>query len=286
MMTKIILITGASDGIGKATALALAHMGHQLILHGRNLSKLKEVEKEIRKQTQNSNLDVVVADFLSLTSVKQAAEQIIRKYTYVDVLINNAGAIFEKQRGETEEGLEKTMTLNLFAPMLFTQLLLPLLQKSVQGRIINTTSLSYIAFKPDVNDIELKKKYSVHKAYSVSKLYTIWITRYLAEKLKKEGSKITVNTTHPGVVISNFYHRRDKGFFVNLLYRLAPLIANSMPTAIATGIYLSTNPDVASISGRYFWQKRPRRVYDCRSYSRENAKKVWDYCMKIIHPYL
>src|SRR5690349_12796389 len=129
MEKKIILITGASDGIGKETAITLAKQGHTIIIHGRNKQKTQTAFEEIKKESGNNNVDMFLADFLSLAEVKSFAEKIKQKYDHLDVLINNAGAQFTEERETTSAGHEKTMVINVFAPMLLTTLLLDLLKK-------------------------------------------------------------------------------------------------------------------------------------------------------------
>lgn len=281
-MQKIILITGSTDGVGKQTAKTLAQMGHHIIVHGRNKEKVLKVVDEIKSETGNQDIDYFIADLLSLQDIRHGTTDFLQKYDHLDVLINNAGAVFDKERATTAEGLEKTMTLNLFAPFLLTKLLLPLLEKSTQGRVINTVSASQRMFgESDVNDIEFKQHYSAQKAYSISKRYLIWNTRHLARLLKESGSKVTVNTTHPGAVNTNFISSSDKGLIVNLIYKyIGPLMANSLEVASETGVYLATSDEVSTITGEYFWKKKIEPAKD-KGYSLANEQKVWDYCEKV-----
>lgn len=139
MGSKIILVTGASDGIGKETAMTLAKQGHTIIIHGRNKQKLQAVYDEIKRETGNKNIDMFTADFLSLEEIKRFANTIKTKYDHLDVLINNAGAQFGNKREVTIEGHEKTMMINVFAPFLLTTLLLDLLRKSPCNRFLCLT---------------------------------------------------------------------------------------------------------------------------------------------------
>ena len=140
MDSKTILITGSTDGIGKITATTLAKQGHTVIVHGRNKAKAEKVCQEIKSETGSSRVDYTIADLLSLADVKQMADEFNKKYEQLDVLINNAGAFFGKKRETTKEGFEKTITVNLLAPFLLSQLLLPILAKSGSARIINLSS--------------------------------------------------------------------------------------------------------------------------------------------------
>lgn len=185
MENKTILITGSTDGIGKITATTLAKQGHTIIIHGRNKEKAEAVRKQIIAETGNNDIDILIADLLSLADIKRASEEIKNKYSRLDVLINNAGAFFGKVRETTKEGFEKTITLNLFAPFLLTQLLLEVLEKSPSARIINLSSAMHKrGGKPDFNDFQLENNYKPDRAYGLSKLYLIWASRHLATELK------------------------------------------------------------------------------------------------------
>ncbi|HEY4788930.1 MAG TPA: SDR family NAD(P)-dependent oxidoreductase, partial [Bacteroidales bacterium] len=219
MEKKIILITGATQGIGKETAKALAKQGHHVILHGRNIAKLQTVSQEIKSETGNNSIDTIVADLFSLADTKRMADEFKSRFDRLDVLINNAGAFLNKQRETTKEGFEKTITLNLLAPFLLMQSLLDVLAKSPAARIINLSSAMHRrGGKPDFTDFQFEKSYAPARAYGLSKLYLIWITRHMAKELKEKGIKnITVNASHPGAVATNFGQDSDKGFLINMV---------------------------------------------------------------------
>ncbi len=132
LKSKIILITGATGGIGKETARALARQGHTVVIHGRNKVKTQQVCEEIKSETGNIKVDMLLADLLLLSDVKYMADEFKKKYDRLDVLINNAGAMMNKNRETTKEGLEKTIVVNLLAPFLLTELLLVFWQKALQ----------------------------------------------------------------------------------------------------------------------------------------------------------
>jgi NAD(P)-dependent dehydrogenase (short-subunit alcohol dehydrogenase family) len=285
---KTILITGSTDGIGKVTAKALAKQGHRVIVHGRNAEKAAATCTEIKNETGNANVDFLIADLLLLSDIKQMAADLKAKYERLDVLINNAGAVFGKNRELTGEGLEKTMTLNVFAPMLLSYLLLDLLAQSPAARIVNVASAAHkMGGKPDLNDIQLTKKYSFSAAYGQSKLYMIWLTQHLAEELKKTGIRnITVNSLHPGMIKTDFGQNTDKGWLGNLLFKMAvPLFGITPQQGAETTIYLATSKEVENVSGNYFSKKKIDKP-DTRFYSQENEQLIWDYTMSIIKPYL
>lgn len=288
MEKKRIVITGATDGIGKMTARMLAEKGHEMIIHGRNRAKAEAVRDEIARETGNPDIHILIADLLSLADVRNAIVEFKKKYDRLDVLINNAGAFFGKHRETTEEGLEKTMTLNLFAPFLLMQLLLDLLAESPSARIINiSSSMHRRAGKPDLNDFQLEKKYSPDKAYGLSKLYLIWITRHLATSLKEKGiTNISVNASHPGAVSTNFGQDADKGFFINMVFKIALLFMDKVEDGAMTSVYLATSPDVEKVSGQFYSNRKKPEQADDRYYSPQSEQMVWDYCREVVKPYL
>ncbi len=288
MESKIILITGATQGIGKETALALAKQGHTVILHGRNEAKLQAVSEEIKTITGNGRVDTILADLFSLSDTKRMADEFKSRYDRLDVLINNAGAFLNKKRETTKEGLEKTITLNLFAPFLLMQSSLDVLAKSPAARIINTSSAMHRrGGKPDFNDFQLEKSYTPARAYGLSKLYLIWITRHMAKILKeKDINTITVNVSHPGAVATNFGQDSDKGFIINLIFKVALLFMDKPAEGAKTSIYLATSPEVENITGEFYDNKGKIEKPDDRYYTPENEKLVWEYCKNIMKNYL
>ncbi|NIG56438.1 SDR family oxidoreductase [Chitinophaga sp. Cy-1792] len=288
MADKIILITGATDGIGKATAMALAKAGHTVIIHGRNEKKAEAVKQEIMAETGNDKIDLLIADLLSLADTRKAIDLFTSRYKRLDVLINNAGAFFNKVRETTAEGLEKTITLNLFAPFLLMQSLLGVLQKSPAARIINVSSAMHKrGGKPDFTDFQLEKTYKPDRAYGLSKLYLIWITRYFAKQLKENGiNNVTVNACHPGAVATNFGQDADKGFFINMIFKIALRFMDKVEDGARTSIYLATAPEVQGISGEFFGSREKIEKADDKYYSTQHEQLVWDYCASIVKPYL
>jgi len=287
MERKTILITGASDGVGKETARTLAKQGHTVIIHGRNKQKLQAVYEEIKTETGNSNIEMFTADFLSLAEVKRFADKIKQKYDQLDVLINNAGAQFSEKREITGEGHEKTMVINVFAPFLLTTLLLDILKRSKSARVVTVSSASHtMGGKPDLNDFELNHGYSMPKAYGFSKLYVIWVMQHFAAEMKKEGvSNISFNTVHPGSTKSSLGREAMKSFKWKLIYFLWQPMMISIDKAAAPSIRAATAQELEGVTGKYFGPKgeeTPSQKY----YSPENEKAVWDYCLKIAEPYL
>ena len=288
MTNKTILITGATDGIGKMTPKTLAAQGHTIVIHGRNKAKAEAVVQEIKSETGNTKVEYVLADLLLMADTKRMVSDIKSKYDHLDVLVNNAGAFFNKQRETTKEGFEKTIALNLFAPFLLMQSLLELLVKSQSARIVNVYSAMHRrGGKPDFNDFQLENSYKVARAYGLSKLYLVWMTKHMASELKKKGiNNITVNATHPGAVSTNFGRESDKGFFINLVFKIAARFTDKPETGAVTSIYLATSPKVEGVTGQFYDNKAKIEKPDDKYWSIQNEQKVWDYLQKVLKPYL
>ena len=208
MSKKIVLITGASNGIGKETALELAKGNYQLIIHGRNPERTKKVYDEIIA-LGNYDVSMITADFSLLSEVAKFADKVKAQVDHLDVLYNNAGGQFGEEREVTTEGHEKTFAINMLAPFLLTKLLLPLLEKSASARIVTQSSESYQqSGDPILDDIELKNHYSFGAAYGLSKLYVWWVMREFAKRLKENNvQNVSVNTVEPGTALSTGLQR-------------------------------------------------------------------------------
>lgn len=220
-MSKTIFITGSTDGIGKLAAAKLARDGHSIILHGRNPGKLRDTISELKANSQNDLVTGYVADFANLEIVKMFADEILQQHSNVDVLINNAG-VFNSPHSKTATGIDIRFSVNYLAPFILTSKLIPLLEKSNSGRIVNLSSAaqSPVSMNALVGDKEL----SAQEAYSQSKLaLTMW-SFYLAEKHKN----IQVIPVNPGSLLNTkmvqeaygqYWSSADKG--ANILYDLA-----------------------------------------------------------------
>lgn len=288
MKHKTILITGATDGIGKITATTLAKQGHTIIIHGRNKAKAEAVTKEIKAATGNKNVEYVLADLLSMADTRRMADEVKSKYDHLDVLINNAGAMFGKERETTKEGFEKTIALNLFAPFVLMNSLLGLLQKSASSRIINMYSAMHRrGGVPDFSDFQLERSYKVDRAYGLSKLYLVWATRHMAAELKRKGiTNVTVNGTHPGAVATNFGQEPDKGFMINLIFKVALRLMPKPEVGARSSIYLATSPEVEGVSGQFYSPKSKAEKPDDKYWSAQSEQLVWDYLQITLKPYL
>jgi NAD(P)-dependent dehydrogenase (short-subunit alcohol dehydrogenase family) len=251
-MKKIVLITGATEGIGKATAVGLAKQGYHVVLHGRNESKLKQTVLEIKNSVLTDDVDYMLADFSSLQEVKVLADNFKAKYSRLDVLINNAGAMFA-DRQVSKNGYEMMLAVNYLALVTLTQNLLGLLHTTAQSRIVNVSSVSYKTAQPNFNDIESKNNYNMMRTYGNTKLYILYYTLDLADKLRETG--ITVNAVHPGGVRTQLA-RDFKGPLKWLFSIMMPLFFKSIEKGAETSIFVATDERLNNLTGKYFVNKK------------------------------
>ena len=250
---KVCLVTGATSGIGAVTARALAHRGATVVLVARNRERSEATSEAIRQESGNAKVDFLVADLASQTDVRRLAEDFKSRYSRLDVLINNAGAMFVR-REESADGIEMTLALNHLAPFLLTNLLLDLLIASAPARIVTVSSDAHRWAKGfDFDDPQGRRRYHGFKAYGQSKLANILFTTELARRLS--GTGVTANCLHPGFVATNFFTGRG---VMRWLMRLgARLFAISPEEGAKTTIDLAASPEFASISGQYFVKSAP-----------------------------
>lgn len=261
MNGRTVLVTGSTDGIGKATALGLARMGAEVLLHGRDPEKGLRVREEIARKTGSDQLDLFIADLSSQRQVRKLAADVVKRHERLHVLINNAGT-FQSDRRITEDGLETTFTVNYLAQFLLTHELLGLLEESSPSRIINVASIAHWDAKVDWNNLQGERWYDGHQAYALSKLCIILFTYELAERLK--GSGITANCLHPGVIRTKLLRA---GF--------GDYPGSSTEKGARTPIYLASSPEVERVSGEYFVECRPAKSSQL-SYNRDLQKRFWE----------
>lgn len=285
---KTILVTGASGGIGKQTALALAQQGHTVIMHGRNPGKTRQACEWVIEHTGNRNVSAYIADLSLMSEVARFAADITKDFDHLDVLVNNAGGQFGNDRETTAEGHEKTLAINTLAPFLLTNLLLPQLKKSSSARIVTVSSESYRqAGQPLLDDIELERNYSLVRAYAYSKLYVWWLMRRFDAQLKAKGiGNVTVNTVEPGSAVTGLQREslRKSPFMLPLVLLWMPFMRTARHGA-RTSIYLASSPEVEGVSGQFWGNRRPKRI-NPKWISPDGEQRIWDYCARACEPYL
>lgn len=279
-MVKTILITGATDGIGKHLAKKLASEGHHVILHGRNPQKLELALREVRAVSLRGRVSSYLADFSKLDDVYRFAEEIKRDFQRIDVLFNNAGLYAGKERKASAENVELTFMLSVLVPYMLTTELSPLLEKAADGRVINTSSYMHHFAKVKDLDFGFENNYNPGLAYNNSKLYTIWMTRYLARDFFLRGSNITINSYHPGLISTNLGNdSSDEKTKKSLFGRLMKSLSKDLDQGIETGYYLSLSEEVRGLTGYYFDEKKVKSVSE-KGYTLEKAQKLMDYCQE------
>ncbi|MBN1812656.1 MAG: SDR family oxidoreductase [Anaerolineae bacterium] len=248
MTGKVCLVTGATSGIGQATAHALARLGATVVVAGRSPEKSAATVAQIKGLCDDPNADCLLADLSSQAAIRQLAQQFKDRYQRLDVLVNNAGAVF-MQRQESVDGIEMTFALNHLGYFLLTNLLLDVLQASAPARIVNTSSELHKKAHLDFDDLQNARRYRGMNAYHQSKLANVLFTYELARRL--EGTGVTANALNPGLVATNL-GMNNRGLSP-LMKRLVDRMMGISPEEGAqTGIYLATSPQVEGVTGKYF----------------------------------
>jgi NAD(P)-dependent dehydrogenase (short-subunit alcohol dehydrogenase family) len=277
MNHKICVVTGATSGIGLEAAMLLAAKGAQLILIGRDEERGQAAVANVNACAKNATAQFYKADLSRFAEVKRVAAELSTSLPKIDVLINNAGAIYSR-REVTADGLERTFALNHLAYFSLTRLLHDLLAASPQARVVNVASEAHRWAELDFEDLQLSLSYSARKAYNRSKLCNILYTRELARRL--EGSSITANCLHPGFVASRFGDNNNDLF--GRAFSVAKHLVGVPPKqGAATVVYLATSSDLRDQSGLYFincWPRNPSRTAQDQS----TARRLWDESCRLI----
>lgn len=269
MKGRSVVITGATQGIGRATAKALAERGAELCLIVRDKQRGNELQEALSQSTGKKPA-LVFADLASMNDIKRAASEIKDQLPKIDVLINNAGGIFPTRR-LTHEGFEQTFALNHLGYFALTCLLRRQLETSTSARVINVSSSAHAAGNIYFDDITLERNYTALRAYAQSKLANVFFTYELARKLA--GSGVTANCLHPGVVRTGF-GKGEPGWFRVLVKIGAPFLLSEEEGA-KTSIFLASSSDIEGVTGAYFVRCRRRSTAKV-SYDAELAKKLWE----------
>ncbi|WP_413667480.1 SDR family oxidoreductase [Mucilaginibacter sp. Mucisp86] len=275
MPIKTTVITGATSGIGKATAIALAGQDHAVYLLVRNIIRGEAVKQEIISQTGNKHIYVIKCDLADLQSVREAAAELSYKLMSVNTLINNAGAGFS-ERQVSKDGFEMTFATNHLGHFLLTTSLMPLLERG-QARIINVSSEGHKLGKPNFDDLQSVQGYSAVKAYGMAKLFNVYFARSLAQKFGNNG--VLAFSLHPGAVNSGFADKL-KGF-EKIFMKLARPFMITPERGAETSIYLATASQLDKFNGSYFKKKRVAKtagiVQDAIA-----QEKLWQISEKLI----
>jgi NAD(P)-dependent dehydrogenase (short-subunit alcohol dehydrogenase family) len=268
---KTILITGATSGIGRATAVGLADQGARLLLVGRTPERIEETREEIRRRTGRDDAVLLRADLSSREGVHRLAEDVLARSPRLDVLLNNAGVTL-LSRQTTADGFEATFATNHLAYFLLTGLLLPRLRASAPARIVSVASDAHRWGRLDLDDLQNERRYRGMRVYGQSKTANILWNSELARRL--EGSGVTANCLHPGGIQSNL--GRGNGRLLDGVHTLiSKLFLKSPEEGARTSLYLAAAPEVEGISGRYFARCREHRAAP-HATDPELARRLWE----------
>jgi NAD(P)-dependent dehydrogenase (short-subunit alcohol dehydrogenase family) len=274
----VMIVTGATNGIGLVTAHQLARTGATVVLVGRDHHRIESACAQIRAENPEAKLDSFMADLSRISEIQLLATHITQQYQRVDVLINNVGAFYQS-RQLSADGIEMTFALNHMAPFVLTNLLLNLMRASAPTRIINVSSAAHQGAVMDFDDIQFANRYSGWKAYAQSKLANLLFTYELADRL--QDADITVNALHPGFVRTGFANG-DPSLFTTLFGTMQKYFAVPPEQGALTSIYLASDPNVNNITGRYFVNKQP--VASSRaSYDYTARRRLWDLSTKLMN---
>jgi NAD(P)-dependent dehydrogenase (short-subunit alcohol dehydrogenase family) len=252
MKGKTVVITGGTSGIGEIAAERLAQMGARIVLIARDKCRGKVTLARLHEKAPDLAHTVHYADLARIPEMKRVAAEIASREPRIDVLINNAGAMFASRR-LTEDGLELTFALNHMAYFVITEGLRERLLASSPARIVSTASAAHQGASLEFDDLQLTESFGAMKAYGRSKLCNILFTRELARRL--HGTGVTANCLHPGFVATRFGD--ESGGLISRFVGLAKLLAISPANGAETIVYLASSPEIAAITGQYFYKCRP-----------------------------
>ncbi len=262
---QVILITGATDGLGKATARELASQRATVLLHGRDRARGEATLREIRQASGNDRLRFYLGDFSSLTQVRRLAGEVQAHHDRLDVLINNAGiggGTPTSPRQESQDGFELCFAVNYLAPFLLTHLLLPLLRLSAPARIVNVASAGQAPI--DFDDVMLKRHYTPLRAYRQSKLAQIMFTFELADRLRERGEiGVTVNALHPASLMPT-----------KMVFEMFGRAMSTLEEGTEATVRLAVSPELEGVTGRYFEGTRESRAHE-QAYDPEARRRLW-----------
>ncbi len=274
---KIMIVTGATGGIGLTTARELAATGARVVLVGRSEARLADAVALITQQTPDAQLDTIQADLSSQAEVCAVADTIKQRYDHIDVLINNAGAYYTTHQLSVD-GIEMTWALNHMAPFLLTTQLLDLLRASAPARIITVASAAHQGATIDFDDLEGKKRFSGWKAYGQSKLANIMFTYELANRLLE--SDVTANCLHPGFVATGFA-QNNAGWFAKVFAVMQRYMAITPAQGAETSIFLARSDSVVTTTGRYFDKCKPVPSSKV-SYDVTTQRRLWQLSQNMV----
>ena len=277
MKGKIVIVTGANAGIGKATAAQLCDLGATVILACRCKARGEAAVEEL-SCVDGRCMELMPLDLANLDSVRAFATAFAEKHDHLDALVNNAG-ILGRRRELTRQGFEMSFGVNYLGAFLLTMLLLPLLEKSAQGRVVMMTSIAHGWGDVRFDDLNFTRGYNRFSAYGHSKLCCLLFTRALAEKLRKKGSIVTVNAVHPGIVATDIVVNRANDRF-RWVASLMKILFMTSDEGAKTSVFLASEPALAKISGEYFYRCKIEPS-STNSKNMASANRLYDVSLRL-----
>ena len=277
MKGKIVIVTGANAGIGKATAAQLSDLGATVVLACRCKERGEAALGEL-SCVDGRCFDLMPLDLADLDSVRAFAAAFAKKYDRLDALINNAG-ILGRHRAQTKQGFEMSFGVNYLGAFLLTMLLLPLLEKSRQGRVVMMASVAHGWGDVRFDDLNFTRGYNRFAAYGHSKLCCLLFTRALAQKLRARGSRVTVNAVHPGIVATDIVVNRANGRF-RWVASLMKLLFMDSDEGAKTSVFLASDPALCDVSGEYFYRCKIEPSSEA-SKNLASANRLYDVSLKL-----
>ncbi len=269
MEGKVALITGGTSGIGKAAATALAAMGAEVVVTGRDRERAEKAVADIRRDSGGPKVSLMLADLAVQTEVRKLAEGFRERHDRLDMLVNNAGLI-QSRRTETPDGIELTLAVNHLAPFLLTNLLLEMLERSAPSRIITVSSEARRSARIDFDDLQSRRRYRAFPVYGMTKLANILFTYELAQRLK--GTGVVANCVHPGGVNTNFGgNNMSIGI---LLFRAFKPFMRTPEQGADTIIYLAAAPEAGAMSGKYLADRK--EIFPAQPRDEALQKRLWE----------
>ncbi len=281
MHGKVVLITGGTGGIGRATAEGLARMGATTLIVGRHRETGEAAVTDIKARSRNNAIAFFLADLSSQEEIRQLAQSVTARYPHIHVLINNVGNA-QPQRKQTVDGIEMTLVLNVLAPFLLTNLLLPALEASVPARIINVNSMVYrYGAGLDWNDLQSRQAYRPMKVYSQAKFANLLMTYEFARRLA--GTGVMVNTVDPGFTIKVPEPGHAQSWYMLLAWPLMKLGGTIMTyqRAAQSSIYAASSPALEGVSGKYITTAKKAVASSKASYDEASARRIWQTCAEL-----
>src|SRR5438132_4959120 len=274
---RTVLVTGGTGGIGKATAIGLSAMGARVGITGRDLARAEQAASDSRAASANSAVDAFEADMTSQAEVRRLAVSVLDAYPRLDVLVNNVGG-FWAHRHPSGGGLERTFALNHLAPFLLTNLLLDRLKASAPARVVTISSGAQSMGRINFDDLQGARNYSGQRAYNQSKLANVMFSNELARRL--DGTGVTANSLHPGVVRSNF-GAEDQARWFGLMSRVILSAPEPPAQGAQTSIYLASSPEVDGVTGQFFANRKSKRP-NTIAFDTEMTAELWNVTAALV----